>query len=262
MKYRLFIISAVAVLAMTACQKKIEVFPRCFSVSETKQVVFAPGNLMYQASTNTYRFAEEQYLMMGYGNEQISLTNAGWIDLFGWGTGSIPTMNSVVGTDYAMFDDWGNHLTEPGWRTITYDEWNYLLQKRPNANKLIGSCQVEGCYGLIILPDNWDFSIDTVEVALDNDFQSRRYESLQWKRMEQAGAVFLPASGNRMGSTVEGYRSWGRYWTSTPIPMGCAFYFGFGVGGTDGTLRSNGRAVRLVKEITDASQVPVPAAIQ
>lgn len=69
------------------------------------KVYFSQGNLQYQASTNTWRFAENQYDMVGgydynagwgYGNvyeygtlcdnSLISQTYSGWIDLFGWGT--------------------------------------------------------------------------------------------------------------------------------------------------------------------------------
>ena len=72
-----------------------------FSVSATRQVWFSRGNLQYQASTNTWRFAENQWDYVGtqnplYGNaggtvsgsdnKNISQTYNGWIDLFGWGT--------------------------------------------------------------------------------------------------------------------------------------------------------------------------------
>ena len=36
-----------------------------FSVSSTKQVHFSQGNLQYQASTNTWRFAEMQWDFVG-----------------------------------------------------------------------------------------------------------------------------------------------------------------------------------------------------
>lgn len=69
------------------------------------QVYFSQGNLQYQASTNTWRFAEHQWDYVGgvdtelgieYGNVyengikcdngSISHNYNGWIDLFGWGT--------------------------------------------------------------------------------------------------------------------------------------------------------------------------------
>lgn len=70
-----------------------------FSVSATQQVYFSQGILQYKASTNTWRFAQNQWDFVGndvYGtvyedgvkckNEMISSTYNGWIDLFGWGT--------------------------------------------------------------------------------------------------------------------------------------------------------------------------------
>ena len=77
--------------------------PALFSISETQQVFFSKGNLQYQASTGTWRFAEHQYDFVGgthYGEEYgnvyengvkcdnslISPTYSGWIDLFGWAT--------------------------------------------------------------------------------------------------------------------------------------------------------------------------------
>ncbi len=77
--------------------------PALFSVSETQQVFFSKGNLQYQASTGTWRFAEHQWDYVGgteygteYGtvyengvkcsNNEISQSYSGWIDLFGWAT--------------------------------------------------------------------------------------------------------------------------------------------------------------------------------
>ena len=71
-----------------------------FTINENgDQVYFSQGNLQYQASTNTWRFAEHQWDYVGndvFGtvyengmkcdNGLISSTYNGWIDLFGWGT--------------------------------------------------------------------------------------------------------------------------------------------------------------------------------
>ena len=260
MKYRLFLISAVALLALTACQKEMEVYPRCFSVSETTQVFFSPGNLQYNGAMKKYSFATNQYDYIGASNNQIAATYGGTIDLFGWGTGDDPMKFSETGTDYATFVDWGSKMTESGWRTLSFEEWNYLLQKRPNANKLYGTGTIMDArwntyYGLIILPDKWD--CDTIEVSYTGEYTMHVYDAAHWALMEKAGAVFLPAAGNRVGKVVKGVKEYGRYWSSSPAPMGCAFFMGFLMGDTDdGTLRSNGRSVRLVKDITSPSQIP------
>ena len=66
------------------------------------KVYFSQGNIQYQASTNTWRFAENQWdyvgsevvmpdcypggTVWGSSNHLISPSYDGWIDLFGWGT--------------------------------------------------------------------------------------------------------------------------------------------------------------------------------
>ena len=61
-----------------------------FSVIDGRQVRFSKGNLQYQASSDTWRFAEHQYDMIGAGagNKAASgrESQEDWIDLFGWGT--------------------------------------------------------------------------------------------------------------------------------------------------------------------------------
>ncbi|MBO4599881.1 MAG: hypothetical protein J5641_03990 [Bacteroidales bacterium] len=260
MKHRLFLLLAVATFALASCEKEMEVYPRCFSVSETKQVFFSPGNLQYMVALNKYQFAPTQLDVIGNSNNQISPTYSGSIDLFGWGTGSNPTMSVEDGNMYPSFDDWGKHLEEAGWRTLTHEEWNYLLQKRPNANKLYGTCTVQDANfgnhrGLVILPDKWN--CDTIEVSYTGEYNQHLYDIDHWRLMEKAGAIFLPAAGNRMGKSVKGVGEYGRYWSSSPTPMGCAFFMGFLRSDVDdGTLRSNGRSVRLVKDITSPSQIP------
>ena len=72
-----------------------------FSVSSSKQVAFSQGNLQYQASTNTWRFAENQTDYIGSDNKNISATYDGWIDLFGWGTsGYDNTANDPLSINY------------------------------------------------------------------------------------------------------------------------------------------------------------------
>lgn len=73
----------------------------------------------------------------------------------------------------------------------------------------------------------------------------------QWSKLEEAGAVFLPASGGRNGSNVNRVQDCGDYWSATHNVM-------LGEGnlailsnsaGTDYGYREYGRAVRLVKDV-------------
>ena len=116
-----------------------------FSVSETEQVRFSQGNLQYQASTATWRFADNQYDIIGAENSNISDSYDGWIDLFGWATSgyesSFPYQTSDKIADYGPDDesiaqtnyDWGifnkilNGGNESGlWRLLTKDS-TYIL---------------------------------------------------------------------------------------------------------------------------------------
>ena len=88
-----------------------------FTINENgDQVYFSKGNLQYQASTNTWRFAEHQWDYVGtqipdlYGNlggtisgsdnKDISSTYNGWIDLFGWGTSGYYDNSDVYNTNH------------------------------------------------------------------------------------------------------------------------------------------------------------------
>lgn len=72
-----------------------------FSVAKDRQVAFSKGNLQYRASTDTWRFAENQYDYIGNGNANKSATYDGWIDLFGWGTSGFDnTANDPAAINY------------------------------------------------------------------------------------------------------------------------------------------------------------------
>lgn len=243
-----------------------------FSVSATTKVHFSQGNLQYQASTNTWRFAANQYDLIGSDNSNISAYYTGWIDLFGWGTGNNPTNVSTDYNDYATFTDWGTNAIPNGgnqanlWRTLTKDEWVYLFYGRTNAAVLFGLGSVNGVNGTILLPDNWSlpagatFTASTTQGLADNgsffynsnknNFSHNTYTKEQWSVMESAGAVFLPAAGSRYGSDVSNVGSYGYYWSSTPSGTSYAYYLYFGsyyLSPQDYRNRSRGQSVRLVR---------------
>jgi hypothetical protein len=227
-----------------------------FSVSATTQVQFAPGNLQYKASTGTWRFAEEQYDMIGLGNARISTTYSDWMDLFGWGTGNNPTLTSTSNSDYSTFVDWGTNPISNGgstantWRTLTKDEWGYLFNTRANASSLYGQGNINGINGTIILPDSWTTPSGTQFVA-QMGFTANIYSKDQWELMEAAGAIFLPAAGDRSGTSVTEVGTYGYYWSSTMNSSSRAYHIFY----TDGRLRAQdydrslyeGLPVRLVR---------------
>ena len=181
--------------------------PGAFSVSATEKVYFSQGNLQYQASTNTWRFAEGQYSYSTTNNNR-SATYTGWIDNYcygnsgysshsPWNTSSYLTTN-ISGTNY----DWGvyNAISNGGnkaglWRTLTQAEWVYLINTRANASSRRGQASVNGINGLVLLPDAWSKPSGISFTANPGNYTTNVYTLSQWAQMEAAGAVFLPAAG-------------------------------------------------------------------
>ena len=257
-----------------------------FSVSADKQVTFSKGNLQYTQSTDTWSFAENQYDYIGtdnvtggsvtsdptWGDEKRGDALADKVDLFGWSTSAtnFGVSTSTSRSDYSgSFVDWGTNKIGSDapntWRTLSYDEWRYLLYNRPNASSLKGVAQVNGVNGLILLPDNWVCPEGVT-------FKSGSHSSLgveyyaayqiftvdQWSKLEAAGAVFLPASGFRDGSFVDYVQRDGNYWSANANNSNYAYYLYFK---SDGAImyfhdRYNGRSVRLVKDIEGGGTTP------
>lgn len=212
------------------------------------KVSFSMGNLQYQANstgateapyTGAWRFAGNQYDMIGSNNANISESYTGWIDLFGWGTGDAPIKATTSDGDYSTFTDWGvNAISNGGntvnlWRTLTKDEWVYLFN-----NHTKGWSTVNGVGGYVIRPDG-------VSTAV-----SSSYTASAWATEEAAGSVFLPAACSRGGTTFNAGVG-GDYWSSTPNNSTDAYYLYF-YSGTQNPAASagrfGGRAVRLVRD--------------
>ena len=208
--------------------------PGLFSVSATQQVRFSQGNLQYQPSTQTWRFAQHQYdrvsgtysAQSGDGCNSYTTTYTGWIELFGWGTGNNPLLVSTDVNDYTTFVDWGvNAISNGGnqanvWRTLTWNESRYLFSSRLDAANKYAKGTVNGVAGLILLPDNW--TLPTGRTFTPGINSSNIYSLEQWNDMELAGAVFLPCAGIvypdfNYGWSYDGGES-ACYWTSTVYP--------------------------------------------
>ena len=203
-----------------------------FSVGENKKVAFSTGNLQHNPKRNEWRFATNQLDYIAEGNIYISTNYDGWIDLFGWSSDN-PLATFGVSTsdnreDYAgIFVDWGinkiNGDESNKWRTLTYEEWVYLLETRTNAEYLHGVAQINAVKGLILLPDNWLCPLGIcfkhgLYVGI-NGYTNYAYHQTfnleQWSEMEQAGAVFLPAADNRYSGVQVNGTEFGYYWTSS-----------------------------------------------
>lgn len=283
------IILAIAAVGLLACKGQNEPVAKDgtlsgkFSVSPTTQVQFSRGNLQYQASTQTWRFAENQYEVLLMSNEKISPNYEGWIDLFGWGSGNNPTNNSTDNNDYSIFTDWGvNAISNGGnkanlWRSLTNDEWAYLFYTRASAAFLFGLGNVYGINGTIILPDNWStpqgatFTPSITRGLVDkgdyyynnkdreaNNYLDNTYTAEQWSIMESAGAVFLPCGGFRRATSVtvesdkDGRCRIGNYWSTIPINENRAYNLCFNpysLYPQGYAARDYGVSIRLVKDV-------------
>lgn len=289
---KLFYFFAIAALAlgMASCEGNdpTQTVPGAlkgkFSVAANKQVYFSQGNLQYRASTDVWRFAENQWDVVGNNtlgtvyegltkscNTKIASNYDGWIDLFGWGTAKEPTKTSEYTSDYPEYFEWGNKPIANGgnkaneWRTLTSDEWKYLFYGRTDAAHLFGMGSVNGVNGTILLPDNWsgDKFTDTDNGLVDRgtyyensnstNFSFHTFTAEQWKTMEEAGAVFLPAAGYRYGTDVSLVGSYGYYWSSTPYQEDnvAIMYFNSRslIPQNDSSKRYFGLPVRLVQDV-------------
>lgn len=194
-----------------------------FSVSPYLQVYFSRGNLQYQATTNTWRFAENQYDHIGNANSNISPSYDGWIDLFGWGTGINPTNTAASYSAYSSFTDWGINNISNGtgsfWRTLSRDEWMYVFGNRSTPSGILYvRAQVCGVDGIILFPDDWNRNTYPL-YSINNDgasYYSNAIDASNWINIfEENGAVFLPANGYRSGSSVYYNETDDGYWSSS-----------------------------------------------
>ena len=211
--------------------------PGKFSVSPSTQVYFSMGNVQYNEDGYypKVRFAEHQWDIVGdatQGNvyyngtkcDNIKLKRgfAGWADLFEWGGEMSQNSAVYLYSTFFGYKEWGEWAFENGgypedglWRTLSSDEWIYLFDKRPNAGRLRGQATVNNHHGYILLPDNWQLPQGLSFRPQPNNWSANTYNIDQWARMEQNGAVFLPAAGVRNGKEIQGINVVGAYWSST-----------------------------------------------
>ena len=229
-----------------------------FSVGGDRRVSFSRGNLQYLPAANLWKFADNQYDYIGNSNKYIKSSYRNWVDLFGWSasntTAPFGVSRSTDVADYSgSFLDWGINAIcgdEPGiWRTLTKNEWEYLLNKRTDAKKLRGLAQVNGINGIIFLPDDWVEIPELVFKPITSDYSQQSFTIQQWLLFEQHGAVFLPAAGRRDGNALLNQNDDGNYWSMIRENDRFADYFAFTSSDMYVDARQEihiGRSVRLV----------------
>lgn len=247
------------------------------------KVYFSQGNLQYIGSSQTWKFADHQWEVIGTSQGNTSQTDTR--DLFGWGTsgynhGAVcyqPWSTSTTSSDYYAYGDyqynlydqtgqadWGwNAISNGGnttntWRTLTgggNGEWKYIFDRRSTPSGIrYAKAQVNGVSGVILLPDDWSasyYSLSNTNQGVAN-YSSNVISSTQWNTLEQHGAVFLPAAGRRLGASVGDVGSDysdGFYWSASYYNIYHAYVVYFHVGDLfteDYGSRYFGLSVRLV----------------
>ena len=258
-----------------------------FSVSAVKKVHFSKGNLRafyYMSGSWGWYFPTNQYDYVGNaigntainGKGSLSSTDQS-VDLFGWSTSSTSygIYNSEDNSEYSdSLLDWGtNAITNGGskaniWYTPSQDEWTYLMSTRSTTttNMPTGTnsdyaryikAEVASKNGLILFPDKYAHPADasvTVSSAAYNtankEYGSFTVDAENWTKMEEAGAVFLPAGGYRHGTEMQYAGTYGAYWSSTSTSSEKATSMDFSSSKVEAfnTNRSTGCSVRLVIE--------------
>ena len=262
--------------------------------SPLTKVQFSQGNLQaviasgptdtYNYMASSWKFAENQWDYIGNAAGNTTFAANSTVDLFGWvGTSAsydtygLCTNNSSnndyygTSTSDALKSDWGTNMGA-GWRTLSKDEWEWLLgpQDSPNpgtncrTSSTIGGttnarwvkATVHSKKGLIIFPDeiSWDVTTmgtapTTINPTTSDDFTYAPSDD-EWTALAAKGCVFLPAAGRRGGSTVYNAGSRGRYWSSTVNSANNAYFVDFFSGNLQPALDSDrfyGFSVRLVR---------------
>ena len=184
-----------------------EMAPSKFSVSKTKTVTFSMGNLYWDGEAFHFENSQTAY---------TTEWNSSHVDRFYWSktaSGAYAksceddglTNGDIFFTNDQFFQVSGNEAGT--WRTLTKDEWDYLLKTRKVGGKTgyLRTTLTDGTSGLIIFPDNYTGATTGLTSIPD-------------------GAVFLPAAGGRHEESVYDYGKYSNYWTSTPYLNGKVVY--------------------------------------
>ena len=215
-----------------------DLWARLVNIGENQKAYLSPGNLQYQASTATWRFAEHQWDYVGdatngtvyvgevkSNNALIASDYTGWIDLFGWGTwgeGKDPWKSVADDANYDQYrwstDFTGTLANHNDWFTPEKSEWNYLFE-----NNTYGMATVNGVNGVIVLPVNSGLTINTDHNSYSNNEIS---ESVWNSTYGPKGVTFLPAAGYRdlkEANVVINWISEGHYWSKTIYDNGWGY---------------------------------------
>ena len=181
------------------------------------------------------------------------------------GYGPSTNMSSPNLTGMSAEYDWGIHNTISNggnqvglWRTLTKDEWRYILETRPastvhnHPNTRFVKATVNGVPGIVLFPDVFSIPAYLPNPLAINDpgasYAFNNYSIEAWTAMENLGCVFLPMAYSRQSNRVD-YMDNAYYWSTTHSDCAAAYALRFNTVGINteyGTERSIGCSVRLV----------------
>ena len=219
-----------------------------FSIAANRKVRFTRSNLVveFQSSEKVFRFNDSQLtppILSGSGNMHNDVSAGERRDLFGWSTDETDfgTLRLTYPNRYSggTFYDWGNNtkyycpdIAGKGYRTLSYQEWDYVLNRRTVQVNLNGEvrlrngvvrCAFCGQAGLLLLPDTFVWDEQAMGAYLEPGALSPNMTASQFAAYEYAGAVWLPTAGHVYTDRVSMFisisftlrRDTWLYWTST-----------------------------------------------
>lgn len=161
------------------------------------QVYFSQGNLQYQASTNTWRFADNQWDFVGgtgtesganhignvegSTNNSISPTYDGWIDLFGWGSSGY-NHGAVCYQPWSTSTNYGDYYAYGADNNNLYDgngqaDWGY--------NAIINGGNQENSGWRTLTQTEWEYVFNTRSTS-----SGIRYAKAQVNKVN--GVILIP----------------------------------------------------------------------
>ena len=229
--------------------------PGAFSVGGDKVVYFSKANLQATTADNgstwTWGFAENQWDYVGNNTANNAINGGGTVssngpvDLFAWSSTDnnyFGINNSINEADYSGdFKDWGAKKGSD-WRTLTINEWQYLLEERnpgsssanytnypryTNAQILTdGTAPQKDIKGIILFPDDFNDGGESIDGVTWGSINPSFFSSYPttcttagWATLESMGCVFLPSAGSRQNFgdefAIVDVAIMGNYWSST-----------------------------------------------
>jgi hypothetical protein len=190
-----------------------------------------PNNYYYQPWSTSTATVNQDYNYWGYGpsTNMLSPNLTGSSANYDWGV-------------YNAISNGGNQAGQ--WRTLTHEEWSYIFNTRSAstvngvANARYAKAKVANVQGVILFPDSYTHPSGVGQPVGINEtgntgWNGNDYSEMDFASMQDNGAVFLPAAGARVGTSVYDVGSYGIYWSASYYFSDCAWGVDFNGAGLD-----------------------------